>query len=69
MNDNPLDKIEDTKAWTDFGRMAHLAYQGASDEGASEKEAFWCVVAYFAGMNIGASTQLPKEDDEETPTS
>lgn len=65
-DDNPLTKIEDTKAWVDFGRMAYFAYSGAIDEGASTEIAFWCVVAYFAGMNIGASNQLPKDEDDDT---
>ena len=69
VTDNPIDKIEDTKAWIDFGRMAYFAFSGAIDEGATHQEAFWCVVAYFAGMNIGAANPMPKDENEETPSS
>lgn len=63
--EDPIKKIEDKQAWIDFGKMAYYAWTGAVEEGATTEEAFWCIIAYFAGMNIGASNQNPPEEEND----
>lgn len=50
MNPDPLKKIEDERAWTDFGRQAALLYKGAREEGLDQAEALLVVTAFIRGM-------------------
>ncbi len=64
---NPLADVEDRKAWTDFGRQAIFVFQGAREEGASNKMAWDAVQAFFSGMFEGtarANNLVNKEDED-----
>lgn len=50
---NPLVEVEDKKAWHDFGRQAHMIYEGAREDGANHVRATQLVAAFFAGMFEG----------------
>jgi hypothetical protein len=54
---NPLNEIEDKKAWMDFGKQALLIYRGAIEEGATTKEAQMAVAAFYEGMFRGSKEQ------------
>ena len=49
MTDNPISKIEDEKAWMDFGKQAYLIMKGALNEGSTREEAMAIVAAFYAG--------------------
>lgn len=62
---NPLAEIEDRKAWQDFGRQAHMVYQGARQDGASHARATQLVAAFFAGMFEGVQRLNQPQEDED----
>lgn len=47
---NPLEDIENRKAQEDLGIFAYRIYKGARDDGATHREAFTVVVAWFKAM-------------------
>lgn len=53
MTQNPLNHIEDKKAWMDFGKQAYWIHRGAMEEGATDREAVMMVVAFYTGMFKG----------------